>query len=139
MLTHPRATCKGERISRTEHYPPEKSLYLTRTRSWCQERASRIGPQCKELVDRLLADRVLDRLRAVQGIMGLVDKWPSNRVEAACARALHFGDPSCRRVKAILTAGADLEPIENVVQLKLVNYAFARGASEFFAQEEMTC
>jgi transposase len=139
LTTHERATHKGQRITRTEHYPPEKCLYMTRTRSWCQDQASRIGPKCREVVDQLLADRPLDRLRAVQGIVGLADKWAANRVEAACARALHFGDPSCKRVKSILLAGTDLEPIEKAVQLKLVSFAFARGAEDFFSQEEMTC
>jgi transposase len=139
LTTHERATYKGQRITRQEHYPPEKAMYLIRTRSWCQERASRIGPKCREIVDYLLADRPLDRLRSVQGIVGLADKWATNRVEAACARALHFGDPSGRRVRAILLAGADLEPIEKAVQLKLISFTFARGAEDFFSKEEMTC
>jgi len=139
LVTHERATYKGQRVTRTEHYPSEKAVYITRTRSWCQDRASRIGPKCREIVDHLLADKVLDRLRAVQGIVGLADKWAANRVEAACARAIHFGDPSGRRVKAILQAGSDLEPIEKVVQLKLISFTFARGAEEFFSQEEMAC
>lgn len=139
ITTHERAIEKGQRVTRTEHYPPDKALYMIRTRQWCQNRASRIGPLCRELVDRLLADRPLDRLRAVQGIMGLADKWPVNRVEAACGRAMHFGDVSCRRVKAILEAGADLEPIEKPVQLRMLSFSFARGAGEFFTEEEMTC
>ena len=136
LTTHERAVRKGQRLTRTEHYPPEKSLYMTRTRSWCRERASRIGPRCKEVVDQLLAQSPLDRLRAIQGIVGLADKWPGKRVEAACGRALHFGDASCRRIKAILTAGADLQPIEKAMQLRLVDYEYARGAEEFFAPEE---
>jgi hypothetical protein len=137
ITTHARAQYKGQRITREEHYPPEKALYMTRTRSWCQERASHIGPHCREVVDHLLADRPLDRLRAVQGIMSLADKWPTVRIESACERALHFGDPSCRRIKAILVAGADIDPIEKTVQLKLVSFAFARGAEDFFTKEEL--
>ena len=136
LTTHERATRKGQRITRTEHYPPEKALYLIRTRSWCLDRASRIGPRCREVVDRLLADCPLDRLRSVQGIVGLADKLPFSRIEAACGRALHYEDPSCRRIKAILAAGADREPIEKAVQLSLVNFAYARSASDFFTPEE---
>jgi transposase len=139
LTTHERATYKGQRITRMEHYPPDKAFYMTRTRSWCQERASQIGPSCREIVEHLLADGPLDRLRTVQGIVGLSDKWPIGRVEAACARALYYGDPSCRRIKAILEAGTDLEPIEKSVQLKLMNFLFARGAADFFTPEEMAC
>jgi len=138
LTTHERATVKGQRITRHEHYPPEKSLYLTRTRSWCQERASFIGPRCREIVDKLLADGPLDKLRAIQGIVGLADKWTAIRVDAACERALHFGDPSCRRIKAILAAGTDLEPIERTVSLQFTDFTFARGAEDFFTREELT-
>jgi transposase len=136
LTTHERAAFKGDRKTRQEHYPPGKSLYMLRTRLWCQERASVIGPRCREIVDYLLADGPLDRLRAVQGIVGMADKWSADRVEAACERSLHFGDPSCQRVRSILKAGTDKEPIETVVQLKLVNFTYARGASEFFTAEE---
>jgi transposase len=140
IATHERAVHKGQRRTKDEeHYPPDKMLYMTRTRSWCQERASRIGPRCREVVDQLLGNGPLDRLRVIQGIVGLADRFPVNRVEAACARALHFGDISCRRIKAILTAGADLMPLEKTVQLKLVSFEFARTAEDFFAKEEMTC
>jgi transposase len=139
LTTHERATYKGQRITRMEHYPPDKTYYMIRTRSWCREHASRIGPHCREVVDQLLADGPLDRLRAVQGIVSLPDKWPACRVEAACERALQFGDPSCRRIKSILNAGTDLEPTQKTVQLKLVDFTFARSAADFFSQEEMTC
>jgi hypothetical protein len=129
----------GQRISRDEHYPPEKAFYMTRTRNWCKERASRIGSHCAQIVDQLLAERPLDRLRAIQGIVGLADQFPSSRVDAACERALHFGDTSCRRIKAILTAGSDMTPIDKTVQLQLVSFEYARGAADFFNPEEMTC
>ena len=99
-----------------------------------------IGPRCLEIVDTLFNDGPLDKLRAVQGIVTLKDKYPTARVEAACDRAIRFGDPSCKRVRTILAAGTDLEPVEKVVQLKLVSYDFARGVRrDFFTPEEMKC
>jgi len=76
-------------------------------------------------------------LRMGEGIVGLADKWTATRVDAACERALHFGDPSCRRIKAILSAGTDLQPIHKVVQLQLMSFTFARGAADFFTKEEL--
>jgi transposase len=139
LTTHERANLKGQRMTRQEHYPPEKSIYMIRTRCWCESRALEIGPNCLEIVDRLLAERPLDRLRAVQGIVGLADKWPTKRVDAACARASHFGDPSYRRVKAILEAGADLEPVLEPLQMTTLSFSFARSAGDFFSEEEMSC
>src|SRR5579862_6721668 len=136
IVTHERGREKGDRITRLEHYPADKSVYLIRTRSWCLEHASSVGPKCREVVQQLLENRPLDKLRAAQGIMSLTDKFGVPRVEAACARALHFGDPSYRRVKSILAAGTDQQPIDKTVQLHLVDYTFARGAHEFFGKEQ---
>ena len=59
----------------------------------------------------MLADRPLDRLRSVQGILGLVETVGRARLEAACRRALAFGDPRYRRIKEILNAGLDQAPL----------------------------
>ncbi len=139
LTTHERSFTKGARTTRPEHYPPDKALYTTRSRSWCRERARQIGPHCLKVVDRLLRSGPLDRLRAIQGIVGLADKYSHVRVDAACQRADHYEDISYRCISAILDSGADQEPISKVVQLQLVNFEYARPASDFFAPEEMTC
>ena len=142
VVTHERASRKGDRVTRDEHYPEDKSRYLHRTRAWCEEQALAIGPKCREAVDQLLADRPLDRLRAVQGLLTLAQRYAPSRVEAACARALTFGDVSYRRIKTILTAGTDLEPLCVPIQLELIDtqtettFAFARTGDYFFRGEE---
>jgi transposase len=136
IVTHERARHKGERITRMEDYPPEKSRYLTRTRAWCLEQAQAVGPKCCEVVKQLLDNRPLDKLRAAQGVMGLGESYGRDRLEAACDRAIHFGDPSWRRIRSILRNGTDRQPIKDVPQLKLVDYTFARRSEEFFAKEE---
>jgi transposase len=132
VVTHERATRKGQRVSRMEHYPPEKSIYLSRPRDYCRDRAYGIGPKCGEAVSGLLDARPLDNLRAVQGIIGLADKYGEKRLEAACARALHYGDGRYRRIKDILKAGLDLQPLEEELQRSFRFFEFARSASDFF-------
>jgi len=132
VVTHPKATRPGQRITRNEHYPKEKMIYLERTPDFCRRKAETVGPHCAEVVERLLSERPLDHLRAVQGIIGLIDRFGRERLEAACQRALHFGDPRYRRIRDILKAGLDTEPVM-ASQSKPVprNYAFARRGSEF--------
>jgi len=135
LVTHPKATRRGERVTRMEHYPPDKSVYLLRTRGYCQQKATMIGPSCAKVVGELLSERPLDRLRSVQGIIGLGEKYGERRLEAACARVLHYGDPSYRRVKRILEAGLDREYLApSPAQQELRFYEYARPASEFFAE-----
>jgi transposase len=111
IATHPRATRKGSWQTRMEHYPAQKAAFLERTPQFCRSLAERIGPATSEVVGQLLADRPLDRLRSVQGILGLVETTGRTRLEAACRRALAFGDPRYRRIKEILNAGLDEAPL----------------------------
>lgn len=55
---------------------------------WCLEQAAAIGVACAELIERLLANRVVERLRAAQGVLRLPRRHGASRLEAACARAL---------------------------------------------------
>ncbi|MCX6344886.1 MAG: IS21 family transposase [Armatimonadetes bacterium] len=133
VVTHERATRKGQRITRIEHYPPEKSIYLTRPREYCRQRAYSVGPRCGEVVSALLENRPLDNLRSVQGIIGLAEKYGEKRMENACARALHYGDPRYKRIKDILKSGMDMQSTEHIQQeLNLRFYEFARTSSDFF-------
>jgi len=86
------------------HYPPEKIAFRMRTPTWCRRRAAEIGPACVELIAELLQVNALFRLRAAQGVLGLATKHPTDRLEAACAKAITVGDPSYRTVKGILAA-----------------------------------
>ena len=77
------------------------------TPAWCRDQADEIGPCCRAVIDQLLADRVVERLRAAQGVIGLCKTYGRERLESACRRALAFDDPQYRTVKTILHKGLD--------------------------------
>ena len=136
LTTHPRADHPGQTLTQTDHYPPYLSQYLLEPRSYCRTKAEQIGPLTAQVVERLLADRPMDRLRAVQGILRLEDTVGPKRLEAACRRALHFGDIRFRCIKEILNAALDQQPLPNVQsEQPQSEHAFARAASEFFAAQ----
>lgn len=87
-------------------YPPEKIAFHMRTPTWCRKRATEVGPAVVEIINELLAVNALYRLRSAQGILGLADKH-SERLDAACRRAIDVGDPTYRTVKGILAAGTE--------------------------------
>jgi len=105
IKTHARA----ERGRQTDwgDYPPEKVAFLMRTPAWCRKRSAEIGPAVAELVAELLGVSALHRLRQAQGVVGLADRHPAPRVDAACRLALSVGDPCYRTVKGILAAGTE--------------------------------
>jgi transposase len=137
VATHVRSLRAGQWQTRWEHYPPDKAEYLKRTPEHCRQLAGRVGPATQQVVGNLLGERPLDRLRTVQAILRLQETVGPHRLEAACARALHFGDISYRRIKSILNAALDREPLPDVAQLPLAaSFAFARPASEFLVAPE---
>jgi hypothetical protein len=97
----------------TDHadYPPEKIAFFMRTPTWCRRRAAELGSSVAALVEALLAEPVLHRLRSAQGVLRLADRHDPARLDAACARALQVGDPAYRTVKGILTAGTEQEGV----------------------------
>ena len=136
VSTHPRADHAGQTFTETAHYPPYLRRYLLQPRSYCRTKAEQIGPHTFQVVERLLSDRPMDHLRAVQAILRLEETVGSKRLEAACQRALHFGDIRYRRIKGILNAALDQQPLpEAIPQAPQSEHIFARSTSEFFAAQ----
>lgn len=136
LTTHPRADHPGQRLTQIDHYPPYLSQYLLEPRSYCRRKAEQIGPHTAQVVERLLSDRPMDHLRAVQGILRLEESVGPRRLEAACQRALYFGDIRYRRIKDILNAAMDQQPLPDAEgQVPQSAHTFARSTSEFFAPQ----
>jgi transposase len=107
IALHPRATGPGQRMTIDAHLPPEYIAYKMRDPQWCLKQAKAIGPHCHALIEKLFADRVLDRLRAAQGVVRLGERYGATRLEAACGRALYFENIQYRSVRIILEKGLD--------------------------------
>ena len=89
------------------HYPPHKIAQTLRSVTWCRTQAAKIGSGAVAIVAELSTVNAIHRLRAIQGIIRLRDKYGDARLDAACARALAVGDPRYRTVKGILLAGTE--------------------------------
>lgn len=107
VATHPRATATGLRMTQRDHLPPGALAWSLAGPQECLAASERIGPHCRRVIEHLFADRVLDNLRAAQGVVRLAKTHGDARVEAACARALDFGEPRYRAIKTILARGLD--------------------------------
>jgi transposase len=137
VASHERSLRPGQWHTRLDHYPASKAAYLERTPERCRAIAAQVGPATSQVTETLLAERPLDRLRAVQAILRLEDTVGRRRLEAACARALYFGDVRYRRIKQILNAALDQEPLpEAVPGFTQRAFAFARPAADFFLPAE---
>lgn len=110
VAVHPRLLCAGHHHTVADHQPPDAVAYFLRDPQWCLTQAQVLGPFTKAVVDALFAHRVLDNLKAAQGVIGLAKRFGAARLEAACRRALDHGDPKYRTVKTILERGLDQVP-----------------------------
>lgn len=134
LVMHRRATKMGERITRLEHYPPEKALYLTRTPQVCSEMAKEVGPACEEIVTHLFSELPSDHRRAAMALLRLGERYGHERLEAACRRALFFRTPLYVYVRSILTAGLENDPLpgETPPSPPQRTYTHERATDEFF-------
>ena len=124
----------GTRRTQEIHYPPHKAAFLMATPRYCQHRAESIGPFTKDLVERLLGERPMDRLRTAQAVLRLSGKYGPQRLEAACRRALCYGDTAYGTLKRILEKGLEAGPLPDIMfpAEEKQSFAFARPGSEIF-------
>ncbi len=110
VAVHPRLFRSGTRSTLDDHLPPEAIAWKMRDPQWCLHQSERVGSHCHQLIRTLFADRVLDNLRAAQGVIRLKDKYGGVRLEAACKRALDYNNPRYGTVKTILEKGLEQHP-----------------------------
>jgi len=93
--------------------PPQHQKGL----EWTPERyvdwATKTGPATAQVVEKIMAsrDHPQQGFRACRGLIGLGEKYGSERLELACHRALAIRGPSYRTVKSILMAGLETLPL----------------------------
>ena len=116
VAVHCRLHGEGRHSTLDEHMTPEALAYKLQDPQWCLRQAEVIGPAVHEVIKRLFAHRVLDNLRAAQGIVRLADRYGKVRLEAACDRALSFDSPRYRTVKTILERGEDQKSATGPIQ-----------------------
>lgn len=107
VATHPRLSGSNRRSTLAEHMPPAHSAMANRTPDWVRSEAAKVGIATAAYVERLLTgrDHVEQGIRSCLGILRLAAKYPKERMEAACQRALAAGVRSSRFVEDLLKAG----------------------------------
>jgi hypothetical protein len=134
VKSHPRVP-KGKRQTDWTDYPPQKAAFFQRNPVWCRQRATELGPEVAVAVNTLLSSHALHFLRQSQGIIRLADKYGQQRLNAACARANAFGDPSYRTVRNILERGLDSQPALFTITNSSTT-GFLRGVDGLFNLKE---
>jgi hypothetical protein len=136
VATHARGQRPGERLTTKDHLPPEAQLFFARDREWLGTQALQIGPYCQQVIEWLLGDRILERLRAAQGVIALAKTYGAQRVELACRRAMAHNSPYYRTVKTILSSNSDRLPMpDHSIAPTYAKARFVRDAASLFTPD----
>jgi hypothetical protein len=130
VTTHDRATQPGQRLTHANHLPPEKIQGLLLDREHCRAAANDIGPATAYIVNQLLDDKIVNRLRTAGRLLRLRERYGDQRLEAACAKALRYNEPAYTTVKRILAEGLEAAPPAAEPTLTIPVHTFARTAGE---------
>jgi len=113
VAAHRRSYVKGRYTTDPAHMPEAHQRQL----EWTQDRlinwAGKVGEHCSRAVEAIMESRPHPEqgYRACLGIMRLSKDYGSQRLEAACRRALVFDACSYRSIKSILKTKLDKESL----------------------------
>jgi transposase len=129
VAMHVRSFEPGKSTTIEEHRPKSHQKYLEWTPSRLINWAEKIGPSCGKLVEHILRSRPHPEMgyRSVMGIMRLGKGAGSQRLEAACRRALYFGTCTYRSIQSILENKLDQQPLEQELPLHSPDHENVRG------------
>ncbi|MDE2598141.1 MAG: IS21 family transposase [Rhodocyclaceae bacterium] len=113
VACHRRSYVKGGTTTQPDHMPKNHRAYSEQTPENMLAWGSRVGPNAgafvKELIDRSKHFHIATR--AIAGLQSLAAKYTSERLEAACARALGIRSYTYSSVQSILKGELDKRPL----------------------------
>ena len=113
VASHARSYEKWRHTTLVEHMPKSHQKYLEWTPSRIIAWAGKNGSHTGTMVSRIIESRRHPEqgFRSCLGVMRLAKHYSSERLEAACARALSLNACSYKHVKSILEKGLDKQPL----------------------------
>jgi transposase len=128
---------KGTAVTQEEHRPRAHREWgawpSERLVAWAQTKGQRTGEVAAAILAR--GPHPESGRRACLGLVRLGEQHGSERLEAACGRALAIGNPTYKSVNAILKSGLDKARLVEEVEPQRVTHENIRGG-DYFDREE---
>lgn len=133
VAAHVRSFQPGLFTTLEEHRPKAHQRHREWTPSRIIQWAASIGPQCGQLVEKVMAARPHPEqgFRSCLGIIRLGKVAGPSRLEAACQRALHFGTLSYRSIESILKHRLEEQPLEAELPFTTPAHDNVRGGTYY--------
>jgi len=135
VAAHARQHQPGRFSTQPEHRPKSHQKYLEWTPGRIIQWAQKLGPNCGRVVQHIMESKPHPEqgFRSCLGIIRLGKALGESRLEAACARAWHFGTCSYLSIKSILENRLDQQPWEQELALNSPAHENVRG-SQYYTQ-----
>jgi transposase len=133
VAAHVRSSSNRRHTTVREHMPSSHRRYADWTPESLRRRAGEIGRSTSALVEIIMAERTHPEqgFRACVGILRFARMYGTERLEAACARALQIGARSYSSVKSILKNDLDRQRPEPATDGSAIVHANIRGPTYF--------
>jgi transposase len=138
VASHRRSHLKGRHTTVTAHMPKAHQHYAEWTPQRLTQWAASSGAATSRVVETILASRPHPQqgFRSCLGIMRLGKRYGTERLEAACRRALKIGACSYKSIDSILKQGLDQTPLPTSAKAKpTVDHANIRGPKYYQSQQ----
>lgn len=112
IASHIRTSGNHQHSTQREHMPARHQFREDWTPDKICARAARIGPNVAAFAEVVMRERKHPEqaYRTCMGVIGLTDKFGSERLDAACKRALEINARSYSSIQSILKNGIDRKP-----------------------------
>lgn len=128
---------KGKRRTNYEHYPPDKRRFMKWDTDYCMTLARKTGKNTLIVIQKILQQEPIRNLRSSQNILRKAEKYGADKLEAACACAVYFGNYTYYGIKNILEKDLDTaEYISTEKGNKKLDATYARDINQLLFKEE---
>ena len=133
IASHVRTSSNGKHSTLRDHMPAHHQFRDDWTPQRISARAARVGPNVAIFVEVVMRDRKHPEqgYRTCLGVIRLADKFGSDRLDAACSRALEINARSYSSLQSILKNGLESRPHTRATDEPAITHPNIRGADYF--------
>jgi transposase len=117
----------GRFSSQPGHIPERKRSGIEKGTAWLLNKASLIGPQTARWSEQMLAQRGIEGVRVLLGLLSLSKQHPCDRIEQACELALSHGAYHLRTIRELIQRKGDRQEQFAFIE----EHAIIRSLSEY--------
>ena len=133
IATHAKNYNKGKYTTEKDHLSSTHKYYRSWSRDFFIKQASAVGGNTSLYVAKLIDQQAYPEIgfKRSQGIIALKHKYPTERLEEACKKAMAFDICSYHIIENILKNNADKDPGASTVEHKIKPHTNLRNASNY--------